>query len=191
MENEKSSNLVPLFKKEFESLGGRVHLISTRAASEEIVNIAKDKKVKLAVKCNFPFEDDFNLPEAFKKTGIQLIEIGAEKTGKTETIAKADMGLSGADIAIAETGTIAIATKKDEDKLTTCLPQVHVAVIPSSSLVHHLTDALPFLQRTLSNPQPCVVSFISGPSRTGDIEMKLVMGVHGPHEVHVIILEDK
>ncbi|HKM51110.1 MAG TPA: LUD domain-containing protein [Candidatus Bathyarchaeia archaeon] len=189
---EKLSKLVSIFKAELESLSGHLHLVSTNKAGELIARIAKEKGVKLAVKCMVPFEDEINIAEAFGKTGISLVEIGTRDIGNVkDTITAADMGLSGADLAIAEIGAIAIASRKDEDKLVTCLPRVHVAIIPSSLLVHHPDDALPFLQSTLRDSQPCVVSFISGPSRTGDIEMKLVLGVHGPHEVHVVMLEDR
>ncbi len=186
------SGLISRFKAELESLHGRFYLTSTREAVEMIAKIAEEKRVKLAVKSNVPFEDQINLAGAFSKIGISLVDIGAgNQTNVTEIITKADMGLSGADLAIAETGTIAIVTRMDADRLVTCLPPVHLALVPSSVLVRRPKDALPLLQQEFRGSQPSVVSFVSGPSRTGDVEVKLVLGVHGPHEVHVVMLEDR
>ncbi len=191
MEKKKFSELLPIFKVELELLGGHVYLASTREASEIITSIAEDRNVKLAVKCNLPFEDEINLTEVFARKSMSLARVGDGERSIIDTIAKADMGLSGADLAIAETGTIVIVNRKDEDRLVTCLPQVHVAVVPSTVLVHHPTDTIPLLEETLRDDTPCTVSFVSGPSRTADIEMKQVLGVHGPHEVHVVMLSDK
>lgn len=163
-----------------------------REVGEVITRIAKEKNVRLAVKSKVPFEDEMNLADVLAKFGIRLIDLGSGDEGSpADIVAKADMGISGADLAVAETGSIAIATRRDEDRLVTCLPPVHVAVVPSSVLVRDLDDALPFLERTLQDPEPCVVSFVSGPSRTRDIEIRLVLGVHGPHELHAVMLTDR
>ncbi len=191
MDKKKFSELLPIFKVELELLGGHVNLASTKEASEIITSIAEDRNVKLAVKCNLPFEDEINLTEVFARKGMSLARVGDGERNIIETISKADMGLSGATLAIAETGTIVIVCRKDEDRLVTCLPQLHVAVVPSSVLVQRPTDTIPLLEETLRDPSPCTVSFVSGPSRTADIEMKQVLGVHGPHEVHVVMLSDK
>ncbi len=191
MEKKKFSELLPVFKVELELLGGHLYLASTKEASKIIASIAEDRNVKFAVKCNLPFEDEINLTEVFTRQGVPLARVGDGEKSIIDTIAKADMGLSGGDLAIAETGTIVIVCRKDEDRLVTCLPQLHVAVVPSSVLVQRPTDAIPLLEETLREPSPCTVSFVSGPSRTADIEMKQVLGVHGPHEVYVVMLSDK
>ena len=79
-------------------------------------------------------------------------------------------------------------TEMDSHRLVSSLPRVHIAFVPASEIIHNPDEAAPRL-RTIwqKHGENCNVTFISGPSRTGDIEMKLVLGVHGPQESHVIV----
>jgi len=97
----------------------------------------------------------------------------------------AQVGVSTAVAAVAETGSLAVACDADHPRSTSLLPPVHVAVIPDDRLVEDYADAITVLAAL--RPTPSGMSMITGTSSTGDIEMTLVRGVHGPQEVHVII----
>jgi len=80
----------------------------------------------------------------------------------------------------------------DSAKLASSLPIVHVALLESSSILRDLAEAMPLVGEIVRNApvgRKPIISFISGPSKTGDIEMRLLYGVHGPHTVHAIVLD--
>ena len=104
----------------------------------------------------------------------------------------ADVGISGVDYLVAETGTVAVLAKPDDPRSLSLLPPVHVAVADRSQILPDLFDLFEALglDPTADGPRlPSCVALITGPSKTGDIELRLVTGVHGPGEVHVVLLD--
>jgi L-lactate dehydrogenase complex protein LldG len=107
-------------------------------------------------------------------------------------LAAADTGVTWAVNGVALEGAMLEVVYDDSAKLASSLPIVHVALLESSSILRELVEALPLvgeLAKVASPSRKPIVSFISGPSKTGDIEMRLLYGVHGPHTVHAIILD--
>jgi len=111
-----------------------------------------------------------------------------------EDFVNADIGISGANIAIAESGTLVIVSNEGNGRLVTTLPPVHIAILGVEKIVETLddaTDILKVLPRSGTGQKiTSYVSFITGPSRTADIELTLATGVHGPGEVHIILLDN-
>ncbi len=99
------------------------------------------------------------------------------------------VGITGAFCAIAETGTLMLLSGADTPGATSLLPETHIAVLPRSRIVRGMEDAWA-LQRAEcgADAMPRAVNFISGPSRTADIEQTLVLGAHGPYRVHLVII---
>jgi len=97
------------------------------------------------------------------------------------------VGVTGAFAAIAETGTLVMASGEATPPATSLLPETHIAVLPASRIVGTMEDAFALL-RAEKNPWPRAVNLISGPSRTADIEQTVTLGAHGPYRVHVIIV---
>ncbi|MGH9673570.1 MAG: LutC/YkgG family protein, partial [Bryobacteraceae bacterium] len=97
--------------------------------------------------------------------------------------ASADVGITGADYALADTGTLVFFSSAEEPRLVSLLPPVHLAVVARERLLTGLDELFTLI------PDPAEVSsslvFVTGPSRTADIEQILVRGVHGPGEIHV------
>jgi L-lactate dehydrogenase complex protein LldG len=98
----------------------------------------------------------------------------------------ADAGLSSADAALAETGTIVVTSGPGRSRMATLLPPVHIALVPSSRLT---TDLFTWTA-SRSGALPANITLISGPSKTADIEQTLAIGVHGPKRLIVILYED-
>lgn len=105
-----------------------------------------------------------------------------------EAMATAEVGITSADYALADTGSLVIFSESNESRLLSLLPPCHIAIIESSRIVASLDDVLRL--RPLPGAESSAMIVITGPSRTADIEMRLVRGVHGPGEIHVIIIED-
>jgi L-lactate dehydrogenase complex protein LldG len=97
------------------------------------------------------------------------------------------LGITGAFCALAENGTLMLLSGADTHATTSLLPENHVAIVPASRIVRSMEDAWDLLRQEHAG-LPRQVNFVSGPSRTADIEMTLVLGAHGPFRVHVIIV---
>jgi L-lactate dehydrogenase complex protein LldG len=97
------------------------------------------------------------------------------------------VGVTGSYCAIAETGTLMLLSGADTPATVSLLPETHVAVVAASRIVAGMEDAWNLARAELSQ-LPRAVNFVSGPSRTGDIEQTIVLGAHGPYRVHVIIV---
>lgn len=102
---------------------------------------------------------------------------------------KPDMvGITGCFAAIAETGTLALLSGPETPASMALLPETHVAVVAKSRIVAHMEDVFALLRHERGEP-PRALNFISGPSRTGDIEQTIVLGAHGPYRVHLVIVD--
>lgn len=99
------------------------------------------------------------------------------------------VGITGAFCAIAETGTLMTLSGAERPPSVSLVPETHIAVLPVQRVVRTMEDAWALLrQERPQNTMPRAVNFISGPSRTADIEQTLVLGAHGPYRVHIILI---
>jgi L-lactate dehydrogenase complex protein LldG len=96
------------------------------------------------------------------------------------------VGITGVYCALAETGTLMLLSGSSMFATTSLLPETHIAVVPADRIVRCMEEAWDLLRRE-SGTLPRQVAFVSGPSRTADIEMTLVLGIHGPYRVHIIL----
>ncbi len=151
----------------------------------------------------------FTMP-AMHKTREQIAELFSKATGEEikpdvqslvevarkqlrQAFIDSEMGISGANIAVAETGTLVIVANEGNDRLVTTLPPIHVAIIGYEKLVATMDEATSIIKvlarSATGQKQTAYVSFITGPSRTTDIEKTLALGVHGPKELHIIFVD--
>jgi L-lactate utilization protein LutC len=180
--------MIEIFQKEIESLGGRGYVASDSADVPNIIaDIATHSNSKRAVIQASMIQDEDQIAKELESRGINVTKLPASSS-HIETLSKADLAITRADMAVAHSGTLIIKTSEDQDRLMSCFPRIHVAIVSASKIVANLSDAVPYLREHLSKDETCTISLISGPSRTADIEMKQVLGVHGPHEVHVIFV---
>jgi L-lactate dehydrogenase complex protein LldG len=106
---------------------------------------------------------------------------------QSRTAINQDMvGVTGAFCAIAETGTLMMLSGADTPATTSLLPETHVAVLDPGRIVATMEDAWDLMRKECQQP-PRAVNFISGPSRTADIEQTVTLGAHGPYRVLLIL----
>ena len=98
------------------------------------------------------------------------------------------VGVTGAFCAIAETGTLMMLSGADTPAATSLLPETHIAVVPIARIVKCMEEAWDLLRKE-QGKLPRAVNFVSGPSRTADIEQTVTLGAHGPYRVHVILVK--
>lgn len=116
----------------------------------------------------------------------QAAGLGVEARG-----ARADdlVGITGAFCAIAETGTLMLLSGADTPPTVSLLPETHVALLPVARIVARMEDAWALLRRERET-LPRAVNFVSGPSRTADIEQTVTLGAHGPYRVFIVLVSD-
>jgi L-lactate dehydrogenase complex protein LldG len=99
------------------------------------------------------------------------------------------VGLARAARGIAETGTCVVVTDDEETRLATMIPETSLLILRVADIVPTLPDMAPFLRERQADGKISYTSFITGPSRTADIERVSAIGVHGPLDVHIILVE--
>lgn len=97
------------------------------------------------------------------------------------------VGVTGCFCAIAETGTLMLLSGPGAPASVSLLPETHVALVPRNRIVATMEDGFALLQAA-GQGVPRAINFVSGPSRTGDIEQTIVLGAHGPRRVHLVIV---
>jgi L-lactate dehydrogenase complex protein LldG len=133
-----------------------------------------------------------DLATAFAARGFSTYVPGETDHEKlVARLANCGVGVTAADYAIAETGTIVLSSDEPNALLVSLLPAVHIAVLRSSQILGTLDEVISKLsQERIGGVDPIrSVTLITGPSRTSDVELVLSIGVHGPKELHVIVLE--
>ena len=170
---EPATESVNRFSLELEALGGTVYRVPAAGLHEKLVAFLKERAIGSVLAW-----DEVDLLDQAKLTeaGIALIRA-------PDPSVKA--GITGAVAAIAETGSLLITSGRGRPLTASLLPEIHIAIIRSSQIVQSLEDV--FSQDTVPDASAAVL--ISGPSRTADIEMTLTIGVHGPRELIVYIVE--
>ena len=187
------------FRAEFERVAGVFHRVpSASDVPSELARICREHAARRLVA--WPAEDlRVAIAPALGAAGITVesmpraVPPDAERRRLRALIAEADLGVTGADLAIAETGTLVLVAAAGRPRSTSLLPPCHVAVFDRTALVESLEQLGLVLEAWHDGPAPpergAVINFITGPSRTADIELTLTRGVHGPKEVHAIFVE--
>lgn len=103
--------------------------------------------------------------------------------------ASAAAGLTGADFAIAATGTLVLESTDEDRRLASTLPEKHFVLLDPRKIVADSSAAVPLLRQLHARRPQTFVAYITGPSRTADIERVLTIGVHGPKELHILLCE--
>jgi len=159
-----------------EALAGKTH----RTTDPRSV-VAEAVEGKTAVASNAPYLDECGV------TGIGGVRSGfTDREVLREVCARADIGITSADYALADTGTLVMLSSPAEARMISLLPPAHIAVLPSSRILTGLDELFSILPNPADQTSSMVL--ITGPSRTADIEQILVRGVHGPGQFTVIVV---
>ena len=160
-----------VLKKTFEDLGGKFIITACDSRNEE-----------------------YGLTKLFHelkgKINTYIWDYRKEKENQ-KMAAQADIGINFSDITIAETATVTLFHDKNNGRSISVLPKYFIAIIPKETIVPRMTQAVQLIQKKHSSGKhvPFYISFNSGPSNSADIEMNLLVGVHGPIKATYILVE--
>ena len=172
-------SLVELFRQRLESVGALCQIASSDTdITDALTRIVTDLKAqRLAI------SDDPEVKRLLYQTDLEIEELGIAPNAAD--IFRFDVGISNAQAAIAETGTLVLDSVSERHRFVSLVPPVHIALVNASKIRETLGEALALLRKE-KEISPAV-TFITGPSRSADIELTLTVGVHGPQELHVIV----
>lgn len=184
--------LIERFIEEMNRVGGKCYKSTQKTeALDRIGEIAQSHGARTLFR-EANMELGSEIDDFFRDKDTKIITYeDAENDLNTDKISSVDIGICSCDYGIAESGSLAILSKKGRGRLISLLPPIHIAVLRAEQIVLSLEQLFLFLsfqdmpERRFSSSN---LTFITGPSRTGDIEQTLSIGVHGPKECHTIIL---
>ncbi|MGE8422568.1 MAG: LutC/YkgG family protein, partial [Sphingobacterium siyangense] len=103
----------------------------------------------------------------------------------------ANASITSCEALVARNGSVMVSNANASGRRLSIYPPIHIVIAKASQLVWDLRDALAYMQKRYGQEIPTMISTITGPSRTADIEKRLVLGAHGPKELYVLLLEDR
>jgi L-lactate dehydrogenase complex protein LldG len=187
------------FRAEFERVGGVFHRVAEAAEVPALLaRLCREREARRIVTWG-PAALGIEVVSPLSAAGLSVDAMpeaappAAERQRLRTLIAEADVGVTGADLAIAETGTLVLRAGVGRPRSTSLLPPCHVAVFDRTALLETLEQMGIVLEAWHDGPVPAgrgaVINLITGPSRTADIELTLTRGVHGPREVHAVFVD--
>lgn len=203
-------DLCQRFAAEVDAVGGMAHLVAdlaeARATLEKLLDEVKQTSADSTTRGASGLVDALcwqhellsrlGLAELLQARGIERLDyvslaaMSLEK--RREAMLRCQIGITSCDCAIAETGSLLLCSRSGRERVASLLPPVHVAIIERKQIVPDLLDAIGLLGGKAgqgSAELPTNVVLITGPSKTGDIELQLTTGVHGPGKWHVIVVQ--
>lgn len=180
-------DLTDHFVAAFKMLEGKVHLGSPL---ETITKIMADRGVDRYVAW-----DQEHLPcdglldeltaRGYRRIGTVLPDDPGDRIAHQMGYMDVEVGISTAVAALAESGSVVVTSGPGRSRLASVIPAVHVALVPTGRIFRSLSHWVAQLE---SPELPANLMVVTGPSRTGDIELTLTRGVHGPGEIHAVLL---
>ena len=164
------------FAEQFTKLQGKfIYCINRQELAFQLGSLVK-KQDWQKVYC---VEDKLIEPVALQLSD-RLIKTGLENC---------DVSITGCEYLVARTGSIVMSTAQSSGRSTSVYAPIHICIAFTNQLVYDLKDALQAARDKYGNNLPSLITFATGPSRTADIEKTLVVGVHGPKEVYLFLVE--
>ncbi|HEY7426483.1 MAG TPA: lactate utilization protein [Gemmataceae bacterium] len=178
------------FREAFAAAGGHTHIVADgTAAVAVLLDLVRARSARRVLLGGGEVLAALAIFEPLRAAGIDVVEVGtSDKGADRDTFFQADFGLSGVDYLVAETGSVILASRPEQPRALSLLPPIHVAVAERRQILPDLFDLFTALGAKTDELLACV-SIITGPSKTGDIELRLVTGVHGPGEIHVVLID--
>lgn len=166
------------FLEEIRKLSGIAETLSLNSVPEALKALVSGQNIRKATAWNTPFLNQLQITNHLSALGIELVSPTASK----HDLALCDLGITEADYLLPETGTLVLKSSAEKPRAVSLLPRVHLAIVRPEQLRPDLRQVF---DEAKNNPY---LVFITGPSRTADIELTVTIGVHGPKNLFVWML---
>ena len=177
------------FLEELDALGGHGKRVeSLEEAREYVLSVARERGAKSLVRWDVEELEELGVDAPLEEAGVEVVVWRdlEDPEGFKEVTARADIGLSTAEWAIADTGSLVLTSGPGKARSVTLLPPTYVAIVAAEKVLRTVPEAIQKYAEV--GDLPANVVFHTGPSRSGDIEMEIFVGMHGPGDVHVVLV---
>lgn len=192
-EEKSQEDLIIQFIENLSQITTEVDRIHGKEFSKALDKVLAKFQVRSTIMWDDPRLQQLQLEQQLTKRGI--ISTAWNSTKNEQELrgiaAQVDLGITFADMGLAETGTVVLWNGGGKGRVVSLLPPAYLCILSEKQIVPRLTQAAQHIHQRAEEGLPACINFITGPSRTGDIEMDLAYGVHGPGKVHVILLRDE
>lgn len=185
-----NQSLIEIFTNELGKINGVSKVFNNEDQFREYLSkVTIEHDSKSCIVWETALIEQLKVTEYLKSKSLRVI-----KSHDKKQLARADIGITEADYAIADSGTLVLFTNPHKPRLVSLIAPIHVAILDSKKIVPNIFELFRILKYKSDaeihskNIMSCI-SFITGPSRTADIELNLTLGVHGPKEVHILIYD--
>lgn len=169
---------VDLLLAEIDKLAGQARRVAPGEIDAVLGHVVAEHAVKRATVWPTPRLLDLRIEERLRGLGVEIVSPHADK----RAMAQCDLGVTEADVALPETGTLGLFSSAEKPRAVSLLPRVHLALVRPEAIRTDLHQVF-----AEARNQPYLV-FITGPSRTADIELTVTLGVHGPQALVVWVV---
>jgi L-lactate dehydrogenase complex protein LldG len=177
-------SLVETFKQQLESVGGHCIVVSDESElTTALKHVVGEIEANGLETRRVALSDSPLLGVIMRDLEAQGHEIAV--TPSASDLFQFDVGITSAQAAIAETGTLVLEQARERNRLVSLLPPVHIAIVNAGDICATMSEAITRARN--ESDTSSAITFITGPSRTADIELTLTIGVHGPKELYVIV----
>ncbi|SFL86804.1 L-lactate dehydrogenase complex protein LldG [Gracilibacillus orientalis] len=191
LEGYDRDQLITVLREQCKEIHTDFYQTTLQDLSETITSVMKEYESETVVYSDDPrfenakIEDYITSLNAFKWDRT-------DREGSIKIAEKADVGITFSDITLAESGTVVLLNDKGQGRSVSLLPANYIAIIPKSTIVKRMTQATDYIHAQVEKGEDIAscINFITGPSNSADIEMNLVVGVHGPIHAAYIVVDD-
>lgn len=172
---------VERFRQALEAVAGRCFVVKDEAEAAEVVRQIAEQRNCMRVAVS-------DSPLAGRVMNLAALPSEVLENAAVEALFDCDLGVTSAQWGVAETGTLVLESDAERHRLASLVPSAHVAIIESRNVRQTLGEVLQAINDRGEGRLSRAVTFITGPSRTSDIELTLAIGVHGPAELYVVVI---
>jgi L-lactate utilization protein LutC len=188
----RSEDLCAAMAAEITEVGGHAHVVADIAAANTLVReLVQQYAAKRVLLWRHELLARLRLEESLRELGVGQLDYDVLATldpaARRSALMAADVGITSCDLAIAETGSLLVCSRAGQERVASLVTPVHIAIVERQQIVPDLFDAFARLGEAAALSSNVVL--ITGPSKTGDIELTLTTGVHGPGVWHVVIVQ--
>lgn len=189
-----TGDLCARYALEASAVGGIVERCPNEEfARDRLAGILAEQKPRSALIWEHPLLERFGVREVLSRTGVTVVDSQTQRSqdfaARKRARLAAEIGITSCDRAVAETGSLLMCAGLGHERVTSLLPPFHVAVVWREQIVPDLIDAMNWIRTQFGDALPSNSVFITGPSKSGDIEQQLTTGVHGPRHWLTLLIE--